>query len=1142
MIKKVSLHQVFCLFAISIFALSSCSDKRSGDPKVLVFSKTSGFHHSSIAAGNNALLQLGEENGFVVDTTTNAAVFNEDSLKQYSAVVFLNTTGDVLNNFQEADFERYIQAGGGFVGIHAATDTEYDWGWYGRLVGGYFNGHPEPQKAVLQVVNADHAATEHLPQQWERSDEWYSFKNLNTNANVLLTIDEKSYKGGTNGENHPMAWFHEYDGGRAFYTGLGHTDESFKDSQYLKHLVGGIQYAIGENLELDYEKATSQRVPEDDRFVKVQMSQGQFYEPTEMAILPNLDILVAQRRGELMLYNQESGDVKQVGALNVYHKTTVPDVNAEEGLMGLAADPNFSKNNYIYMFYSPTDTSVNRLSRFVFKNGQLDNNSEKVMLEFYSQRDICCHTGGSIAFGPGNILYLSTGDNSTPFNEKGQPYVNHGFAPLDDRPGHEQYDARRSSSNSNDLRGKILRIKINEDGTYTIPEGNLFPGNTPKTHPEIYTMGHRNPYRISVDQKNSALYWGEVGPDAGADSLEVRGPRGYDEVNQAREAGNYGWPLFIGDNYAYHRYDYAKGETGPQFDPQKPVNNSPNNTGVQELPAAQPAFIWYPYAESPDFPQLGTGGRNAMTGPVYYSDMYPEATRYSSYYDGKLFIYDWMRGWIKAVTMDENGKFEKMEPFMSTIDLNAPIDMEVGPDGKLYILEYGSGWFAKNEDSGLARIDYLAGNRPPKIAGLTVDKMSGKTPLTVNAQVEATDPENDRLRYIWTIGDKKQETAEPKLNYTFAGKGDHNISVEVLDQNNASSKSNVVSVYAGNEQPEVNVAVQGNRSFYFEGQPVNYQVKVTDEDGTVDESNLFVSADYVEGTDMAGASMGHQVVSAEMLGKNLMLSSDCKACHAVNEKSIGPTYMQVAQKYQKDRDAMQHLTNKIIKGGSGVWGEAAMPAHPNMPSSDAKQIVQWILSLGNTANARKSLPASGQVVPKLDPQQKDNTVLKLVATYTDQGGTGIKPLAGTDAVYLRNNAMDAADFASVNGFNKVEFEGATYLIFPGTTGWVKGEKLDLTNIGSIELTAIGNGEESQYTVEVRLDKPDGTKIGEGQISLAGERQVTPATISLQNVPANKQQDVYIVVKHAGGETGQNHVLKTVKFVPKSGTETAMSKR
>src|SRR5690606_11884867 len=286
----------------------------------------------------------------------------------------------------------------------------------------------------------------------------------------------------------------------------------------------------------------------------------------------------------------------------------------------------FANNNYIYTFYSPKDSSVNRLSRFVFKDNKLDMASEKVILQFYSQRDICCHTGGSLAFGKDNILFVSTGDNSTPFDEPGEKYTSKGYSPRDVRAGHEQYDVQRSSGNTNDLRGKVLRIKINSDGSYDIPEGNLFAVGTENTKPEIYAMGMRNPYRISIDKERGYLYWGDVGPDAGEDG-EKRGPRGYDEVNQARKAGYFGWPYFIGDNYSYYEYDYATGQSGSTYNPEKPINNSPNNTGLKELPAAQPAFIWYPYAASPDFPQVGSGGRNSMAGPTYYPEQYPSETR-----------------------------------------------------------------------------------------------------------------------------------------------------------------------------------------------------------------------------------------------------------------------------------------------------------------------------------------------------------------------------------------------------------------------------------------------------------------------------------------------------------------------------------
>ncbi|WP_448634214.1 PQQ-dependent sugar dehydrogenase [Pedobacter panaciterrae] len=216
--------------------------------------------------------------------------------------------------------------------------------------------------------------------------------------------------------------------------------------------------------------------PDQNRFVKVSLLKGQLTEPTELAVLPNYDILVSQRRGEIMLFKNSTKTLKEAGKLEVYSKTlNTPDVNAEEGLLGIALDPNFAKNQYVYAFYSPVKPSVNRLSRFKLVNDKISTASEKIILEFYSQREICCHTGGSIAFGPGGLLYVSTGDNSTPFDAPKSKYVNNGYAPLDNRQGFQQYDARRSAGNTNDLRGKVLRIKIKEDGTYDIPDGNLFP-------------------------------------------------------------------------------------------------------------------------------------------------------------------------------------------------------------------------------------------------------------------------------------------------------------------------------------------------------------------------------------------------------------------------------------------------------------------------------------------------------------------------------------------------------------------------------------------------------------------------------------------------------------------------------------------
>ena len=234
--------KTICIACLALITVSFVVTKKV--PRVLVFSKTKGYHHASIPIGVAAIQKLGAENNFLVDTTTDAGLFTTKNLKQYAAVIFLSTTGDVLNNEQQAAFEKYIHSGKGFMGVHAATDTEYDWPWYNQLVGAYFKSHPKQQEAILTITDATHSSTQHLPAKWKRFDEWYNFKSLQNGLHVLMTIDEKSYTGGENGDVHPMAWYHEFDGGRAFYTELGHTDESYADPLFLKHLLGGIQYAM----------------------------------------------------------------------------------------------------------------------------------------------------------------------------------------------------------------------------------------------------------------------------------------------------------------------------------------------------------------------------------------------------------------------------------------------------------------------------------------------------------------------------------------------------------------------------------------------------------------------------------------------------------------------------------------------------------------------------------------------------------------------------------------------------------------------------------------------------------------------------------------------------------------------------------
>ena len=348
----------------------------------------------------------------------------------------------------------------------------------------------------------------------------------------------------------------------------------------------------------------------DYRF-KVEVVAVGLAQPMQLKLAPDGRIFFNELKGSLKIWKPETQGVVEAGVVPTFGEQ-------ENGFLGFALDPQFATNHWIYLFYSPTNYSGQRLSRFVMNGDLLDFASEKVMLEFGEQRIECCHHAGSVEFGPDGNLFISTGDNTHPFGDSASN------GPMDERPGREPWDSQKGASNTQDLRGKILRIRPTPAGGYTIPEGNLFPRGGPEGRPEIYVMGCRNPWRMSVDQRSGIVYWGDVGPDAGGDT--PRGSRGYDEINQARQAGNFGWPYFVGSNAPYARFNYETKELGPMFDPNRPTNNSPNNTGAKVLPPAQPAMIYWPYGKSDRFPELAEGGRTACAGPASCS------TRVISYF------------------------------------------------------------------------------------------------------------------------------------------------------------------------------------------------------------------------------------------------------------------------------------------------------------------------------------------------------------------------------------------------------------------------------------------------------------------------------------------------------------------------------
>lgn len=895
--------------------------------------------------------------------------------------------------------------------------------------------------------------------------------------------------------------------------------------------------------------------PEDNRFTKVVLTEG-MDEPMEMTFLPGGKVLFVERKGAVKILDEATREVTLVATIPVNTKYTNKEGmvrEAEEGLMGVIAHPDYAKNNWIYLYYADPTDAKHVLARWELKGNELVESSKKIILEVPTQREECCHTGGGMVFDAEGNLYLTVGNNTVNPRE--------GTSNLDERPGMENSDDQRAPGNTNDLRGKILRIHPEDDGTYTIPKGNLFPEGTEKTRPEIYTMGHRNPWRPTLDTKTGYLYWGEVGPDASVDS--IWGPRGYDEFNQAKGPGFFGWPYFIGDNFPYTRHNHVEGTYGAPYDVNNPVNESVNNTGLRELPTpVVPAMIYYPYGVSEVFPQLGSSGRSATGGPVFRKANFKNNAPFvfPAYYEGKWLIVDFMRGWIFAVTMDKNGDYESMDRFLPNETFSSAIDMDFGPDGSLYILEYGSAWFRGNTNSRLIKIEYNKGNRKPNVAA-SADKYSGAIPLALKLSSAGTNDydsyDQGQLRYQWSItnGQGFQQTlSEANPSFTFTEAGTYQINLTVTDTK-GEKNSAAFEVVAGNEPPAVSIDFGNlNRSFYFGDKELAYAISVADKedgstaDGKIKPEEVAVTFDYVpagfDPIEIASKQRGVESAAILNVGKSLIEGSDCKSCHQYDKPSIGPSYLAVAEKYPNSAENTKYLVGKIINGGAGVWGDHAMSAHPQLSEADAKRMVDFILSMNDEQANIPSLPLSGKVDPVVPAGEDGLGSFLLRASYTDRGAGSIGSLEGVDYVALRNPFVDPQ--------RSVDRKGVQLLTTPSVNFFMTGDnssfalkQIDVTGIQQIDiLTAINqrNGGIGG-AVEIRLGSPTGELLGQseqiGRKEGGGFRPpqgVSPIEWRRQNAnraavkikPTIGIQDLYFVFKNP--EANSDQVLMAIQEI------------
>ncbi|MFE7709292.1 PQQ-dependent sugar dehydrogenase [Streptomyces sp. NPDC057486] len=774
-------------------------------------------------------------------------------------------------------------------------------------------------------------------------------------------------------------------------------------------------------------------------------------EPIDLAVLPDNRVLHTARNGDLRLTDPGTGVTKVVNHVDVYQ-------NSEMGLQTVTLDPDFATNKWVYLYYSPPLNTpagsaplqlpagqndsywkqwegYDTLTRFKWTGDKLDLSTAQEIIRVDTNRGQCCHVAGDVDFDSKGNLYLSTGGN-TPASG---PNVN-GYTPINDAAGYNPgLDERRGAGNTNDLRGKILRIDVQEDGSYTIPEGNLFEPGTAKTRPEIFVMGLRNPFRLAVDRKTDAVMWGDYGPDAGTADPN-RGPMGYVEWQTTTKAMNSGWPFCTGDNSKpYRDFDFATLTPGPAFDCAAPVNDSRWNTGLTELPASTPATLWYGDKDSDQpWPELtafrgpgGPGGQAPMGGPVYHYDAdNPSPGKFPEYWDGKAFMAEFSQDYVAALTLDgPNGPVSKLENLLPNSERSQngipqwdnPMDLEFGPDGALYVLDYGDGFFRQNPDAGLYRIDYAEGNKAPT-AVIKVDKTSGQAPLEVSfSATGSSDPENGELTYQWDLdGDGTFDATGPTASRTYPENGQFQARLKVSDpQGKFGLSSRQITV--GNTAPTVRITSPPNGGFFNWGDAVPYNIAVEDpEDGATPDC---AKAAWTFG--LGHNQHGHPVNSGTGCTGGVATPTD--AGHGDTENVfgvLGITY-----------------TDKGAGGVPPATGDAQVVLNPSVMQAEHYDSAEGVTVTDDTT-------ASGQ--RKLTSFDAGDWIAYDPVSFA--GITGVKTRAsGAGTLALRWGSADAEPFATVKVPAGEGWQTVTTALSNAPSG--SGEVF-VTSSGGVELDSL----------------------------------------------------------------------------------------
>lgn len=739
-----------------------------GDPepiRVLMVTATHGYRHTPAIDTARAVMQrLEATTEFDFDITEDLAQLTPDNLARYDLLFFANTTLRLdggrayaeeqdaagapasftpVTEAQQQAILGFLRAGKGFVGAHAAADAFYEWDAYREMLGGgLFQEHPWTQYVRVAVEEPENPAVAHLGDGfWIRDEIYVLDENPRWNSRVLASLDMQSVgiaqgPADASRNDYPISWIRNYNGGRVFYTKLGHFPDVWTNPAFLQHLLQGMRMAAG-------------RLPADfsGHRVKEVIAEGVW--PDDIAVDERGNVWIAELRGKVHRYDAATGETAQIAQLDTTDPTKI-----EHGLYGIEVDPGFYDGApYVYLYYAEPETFINTLARYTYRDGRLDLGSRQVLLRVPTEPQ-CCHQAGDLEWGPDSTLYLSTGDTGMSETRPDWELTEAEIQTFLDRHDLDDYhwsrlvDSERSAQNLQDLRGKILRI--NRDGS--IPHDNPFYGE-PGVRWEVYAYGLRNPYRFKVDPQTGVLYIGVVGPDAAYD---------YDEYNIAAEGGeNFGWPRTIGKLFF-------------------------NEWTPEMIPNYVPPMWEYTYE---------TGGRSATVGPIYRHDGpggFPAA------FQDKVFLFDWSRRWIKwadvetrTFTNDTTASVQRHpERFeiparrytnIKTFDqlmMTTPISMELGPDGSLYVAEFDGFWDA-GPNARVTRYRWVTGNEKP--IGEAVGTPVEGRPLQIRFDgTRSYDPNADRLTFHWSFGDGTTST-DPQPVHTYARPGTYPVRLTVTD-------------------------------------------------------------------------------------------------------------------------------------------------------------------------------------------------------------------------------------------------------------------------------------------------------------------------------------------------------------------------